>query len=212
MKRNTNNKSDQSKTSAHLYGVLLYKKKDIIAIQEKLGININTLKQIEHGPDGKTLADSYELLLELVGDLISIQENLNIDGNPILAVGYNIVVNQNIRGSSDLSLSKLFNLLLYLKEDINSIQEKLDIVGYTNQEIAEEANKNARMYLQKFEKFHGPLEDVPSVILQKFCKMGVKKIWFTGEGLPLFPNISPHQLHEVFVKKSANIAKKITNA
>ena len=38
---NTNNKSDQSETFAQLYEVLLYKKKDIIAIQEKLGINGN---------------------------------------------------------------------------------------------------------------------------------------------------------------------------
>jgi hypothetical protein len=35
---NTNNKSDQSETLPQLYEVLLYKKKDIIAIQEKLGI------------------------------------------------------------------------------------------------------------------------------------------------------------------------------
>ncbi|CAJ0839332.1 5136_t:CDS:2 [Entrophospora sp. SA101] len=86
-----------------------------------------------------------------------------------------------------------------------AIQEELGIVGYTNQEMVDEADKNARAYLQKFEKFHGPLEDVPSVILQKFCKMGLKKIWFTGEGLPLFPNASPQQLHEVFVKKTASV-------
>ena len=98
MVSSTNNKSNQSETFAPLYGVLLYKKKDIIAIQEKLGINSNTLKQIEHEPDGKTLADSYELLLHLVGDLIPIQENLDIDGNPILAVEYNNVANQNNRG------------------------------------------------------------------------------------------------------------------
>jgi len=140
---NTNNKSDQSETFAHLYEVFLYKKKDIIAIQEKLSINSNTSKQIEHGPDGKTLADSYKLLLHLVGDLILIQKNLDIDGNPILAVEYNNVANQNNRDSSNLSLSKLFNLLLYLEEDINTIQEELGIVGYTNQEMAEEADKNA---------------------------------------------------------------------
>ena len=87
----TNNKSNQSETFAPLYEVLLYKKKDIIAIQEKLGINSNTLKQLEHEPDGKTLADSYKLLLHLVEDLIPIQENLEIDGNPILAVEYNNV-------------------------------------------------------------------------------------------------------------------------
>ncbi|CAG8627677.1 7912_t:CDS:1, partial [Paraglomus occultum] len=153
---NTNNKTDQS---AHLYEVLLYKRKDIIAIQEKLGINSNTLKQIKHESDGKTLADSYKLLLHLVGDLILIQKNLNIDGNHILAVEYNNVANQNNKDSSNLSLSKLFNLLLYLEEDINTIQEELGIVGYTNQEMAEEADKNARVYLRKFEKFYGPLED-----------------------------------------------------
>ncbi|CAH1769550.1 9775_t:CDS:1, partial [Entrophospora sp. SA101] len=209
---NTNNKSDQSETLAHLYGVLLYKRKDIIAIQEKLGISwkasmaiSNALEQIEHEPDGITLADSYKLLLHLVGDLIPIQKNLDIDGNPILAVEYNNMANQNNRGSSDLSLSKLFNLLLYLEEDINTIQEELGIVGYTNQEIAEGADKNVRVYLRKFEKFHSPLEDVPSVLIQKFIDSGVKKFWFTGEGLQLFPNISPQQLHEIFVKKLANI-------
>ncbi|CAG8562396.1 10994_t:CDS:2 [Ambispora gerdemannii] len=168
-------------------------KKDITAIQKKLGINSNTLKQIEHKPDGKTLADSYKLLLYLVGDLILIQKNLDIDGNPILAVKYNNMANQNNRDSSNLSLSKLFNLLLYLEEDINTIQEELDIVDYTNEEIAEEADKNVKVYLQKFEKFHDPLED----------NLG-KKFWFTGEGIPLFPNVSPQQLHEIFVKKSAS--------
>ncbi len=84
---------------AQLYGVFLYKKKDIIAIQEKLSIggvlegSGNTNQSAVHLPlaslaesmlEGKTLANSYELLLKLVGDLIPIQENLNIDGNPIL--------------------------------------------------------------------------------------------------------------------------------
>ncbi|RHZ56137.1 hypothetical protein Glove_406g17 [Diversispora epigaea] len=195
-------KSDQIETFAPLYGVLLYKKKDIITIQEKLGISSNTLKQIEHEPDGKTLADSYKLLLHLVGDLIPIQESLDIDGNPILAVEYNNVANQNNRSSPDL-----FNLLLCLEEDIVTIQEELGIVSYTNQEMAEEADKNARVYLQKFEKFHGPLEDDPGVLMKKFVDRGVKKFWFTGEGLPLFPNVFLQQLHEVFVKKSANIGQ-----
>ncbi|CAH1769570.1 5910_t:CDS:1, partial [Entrophospora sp. SA101] len=129
---NTNNKSNQSETFVHLYGVLLYRRKDIIAIQEILGIswkasmtNSNALEQIEPEPDGETLADSYKLLLHLVGDLIPIQKNLDIDGNPILAMEFNNMANQNSRGSSDLSLSKLFNLLLYLEEDINTIQEEL---------------------------------------------------------------------------------------
>nr|CAG8592369.1 14328_t:CDS:1 [Entrophospora candida] len=158
----------------------------------------------KHEPEGKTLADSYKLLLHLAGDLIPIQKNLDIGGNPILAVEYNNVANQNNRGSSDLSLSKLFSLLLYLEEDINIIQEELGILGYTNQEIAGEADKNARVYLQRIEKLHGPLEDDLGILIKKFADMGVKKFWFTGEGLPLFPNVSPEQLHEVFVKKSAS--------
>ena len=204
MTSNTNNKTDPNEKFPQLYEVFLYKRKDITAIQKKLGINSNTLKQIEHEPDGKTLADSYKLLLYLVGDLILIQKNLDIDGNPILTVEYNNVANQNNRNSSNLSLSKLFNLLLYLEEDINTIQEELGIVGYTNEEIAEEADKNARVYLQRFEKFHGPLEDDLGVLIKKFADIGVKKFWFTGEGLPLFPNVSPQQLHEIFVKKSAS--------
>ncbi|RIA86460.1 hypothetical protein C1645_829224 [Glomus cerebriforme] len=107
----------------------------------------------------KTLADSYKLLLELVGDLIPIQEKLNIDGNPVLEVEY-----QSNEASTDISLGEIFNLLMYLEEDIIAIQEKLNIVGYTNQGMAEEADKNARAYLQKFEEYHGPLEDVPTRI------------------------------------------------
>ncbi|CAJ0649513.1 4313_t:CDS:2 [Entrophospora sp. SA101] len=227
---NTNNRFDQSETLAQVYEVFLYKKKDIIAIQEKLSINGNAnnatthQSKTKHEPEGKTLVDSYKLLLHLVGGggLIPIQKNLDIDGNPILAVEwYNNgqspeslthLANQSNKASTDLPLSKLYNLLLYLEEDIMAIQEELGIVGYTNQEMVDEADKNARAYLQKFEKFHGPLEDVPSVILQKFSKMGLKKMWFTGEGLPLFPNVSPQQLHEVFVKKSASTHNSFTGA
>ncbi len=68
-----------------------------------------------------------------------------------------------------------------------------------------EADKNARVYLQRFEKFHSPLEDDLGVLIKKFADIGVKKFWFTGEGLPLFPNVSLQQLHEIFVKKLANI-------
>jgi hypothetical protein len=190
--------NNNPKTLAQLYGLFLYKKKDIIAIQEKLGIGGNA-NQLAVPPDsklmGKTLADSYELLLELVGDLIPIQENLNIDGNPVLEVEY-----QSNEASTDISLGEIFNLLMYLEKDIIAIQEELHIVGYTNQEMAEEADKKTRSYLQKFEEFHGPLEDVPSVLMQKFIDRGVKMFYFTGEGLPLFPKVSPQQLHEIFVK------------
>ncbi|GBC08830.1 hypothetical protein RclHR1_08410003 [Rhizophagus clarus] len=147
----------------------------------------------------KILADSYELLLELVGDLIPIQKNLNIDGNPVLEVEY-----QSNKASTDISLEEIFNLLMYLEEDIIAIQEELNIVGYTNQEIAEEADKNARVYLQKFEEFHDPLEDVPSVLIQKFIDRGVKMFYFTGKGLPLFPKVTSQQLHEIFIKNPSS--------
>jgi hypothetical protein len=139
-------------------------------------------------------------LLELVGDLIPIQENLNIDGNHVLEVEY-----QSNEASTDISFGKIFNLLMYLEDDIIAIQEELGIVGYSNQERAEEADKTAREYLRKFEDFHGPLEDGLDVILPKYCEIGVKKIWFTGEGLLLFPKVSPQQLHEVFVKNSTGM-------
>jgi hypothetical protein len=193
--------ANNPETLAQLYGLFLYRKKDIIDIQEKLGIggNINPLVV---PPDSKlmrkTLADSYELLLELVGDLIPIQENLNIDGNPVLEVEY-----QSNEASTDISLGEIFNLLMYLEEDIIAIQEELGIVGYSNQERAEEADKTAREYLRKFEEFHGPLEDVPSVLIQKFIDKGVKMFYFTGEGLPLFPKVTSQQLHKIFVKNSA---------
>ena len=146
----------------------------------------------------KTLANSYKLLLELVGDLIPIQENLSINSNPILEESL-----QSNKASTDNSYGEIFNLLLYLEEYIIAIQDELSIIGYTNQERAEEVNKNIRAYLQKLEEFYGPLEDDPVVVLEKYGEMGIKKIRFTGEGLPLFPNLTPQQLHEIFVKNSA---------
>ena len=83
--------ANNPKILAQLYGLFLYKKKDIIAIQEKLGIgkNANQLAVSSNSElMGKTLADLYELLLKLVGDLILIQENLNINGNSVLEVEY----------------------------------------------------------------------------------------------------------------------------
>ncbi|CAG8473698.1 3081_t:CDS:1, partial [Cetraspora pellucida] len=49
------------------------------------------------------------------------------------------------KASSD-KLIRLFDLLLCLEDDIVRIQEELGIVSYTNQEMAEEANKNMRVY------------------------------------------------------------------
>ncbi|GBB95845.1 hypothetical protein RclHR1_26250003 [Rhizophagus clarus] len=148
-------------TLAQFYGVLLYKKKNIVAIQERqaerklsilplvtIGGNANKLVvPLDSELMGKTLADLYELLLEL---------------------------------------------------------DELDIIGYSNQARAEEVNENVRAQLRKFKEFHSPLEDDPDVILLKYGEMGVKKIMFTGEGLPLFPKVSPQQLHEIFVKNPAN--------
>ncbi|CAG8438361.1 14007_t:CDS:1 [Ambispora leptoticha] len=169
MTSNTNNKTDPNEKFPQLYEVFLYKKKDIIAIQKKLGINSNTLKQIEHEPDGKTLADSYELLLELVGNLILIQGKLGIDINPILEAEL-----RKDKASSDKSI-RLFDLLLCLEDNIVTIQKKISIIGYTNQEMAEEADKNARVYLRKFKKFHSSLEDDLDVLIKKFADIGVKK-------------------------------------
>ena len=192
--------TNDPKTLNQLYEVLLYKKKDIIAIQKKLGIsgNANQMANIE-ARRRKTLADSYELLLNLVEDIIPIRDDLSIDGNPILEE-----VLQSNKASTDISYREIYNLLLYLEEDIITIQDELGIIGYSNQERAEEVDEKARAYLQKFEEFHGPLEDDPIVILQKYGEMGVNKIRFTGEGHPLFPNLSPQQLHEIFVKNSTN--------
>ncbi|KAG9301858.1 hypothetical protein G9A89_004537 [Geosiphon pyriformis] len=153
---------------------------------------------VSESKKAKKHADSYELLLELVGDLIPIQGKLGIDINPVLEAEL-----RRDKVSSDKPI-RLFDLLLCLEDDIATIQEKIGIVGYTNQEMAEEANKHARVYLRKFEKFHGPLEDDPGMLIKKFVDRGVKKFWFTGEGLPLFPNVTLQQLHEIFVKKSTS--------
>ncbi|GBC14876.1 uncharacterized protein OCT59_017148 [Rhizophagus irregularis] len=186
MVNNNTNKSPMKESLDQLYEVFLYKKKDIIAIQKKLGININANQEaMRQSKEEITLADSYELLLDLVGDMLPIQEELNIEGNPILEVEL-----KSYKASTDISYREIYNLLLYLEEDIITIQDELGIIGYSNQERAEEVNEKARAYLQKFEKFHGPLEDVPIVILQKYGKMEVNKIRFTGEGHPLFPNLS----------------------
>ena len=57
--------------------------------------------------------------------------------------------------------------------------------------MAEEADKIAREYLRKFEKFHDPLKDIPSMLIQKFINKEVKIFNFTEEELPLFLKVSP---------------------
>jgi hypothetical protein len=77
--------NNNSETLAQFYVVLLYKKKNIVAIQERQAESKLDMLPLERPsnanklvvpPDsklmGKTLADSYELLLELVKDLIPI--------------------------------------------------------------------------------------------------------------------------------------------
>ncbi|CAG8625079.1 9233_t:CDS:1, partial [Paraglomus brasilianum] len=188
MTSNTNNNTDPNEEFPQLYEELLYKKKDITAIQKKLGINSNINQMtVPESKKAKKLADLYELLLELARGLIPIQEKLGIDINSVLEAEL-----RRNKTSSDKPI-RLFDLLLCLEDDIVTIQEKIGIVGYSNQERAEEADENARAYLRMFEEFHGPLEDVPSVLIEKFIDKGVKKFWFTGEGLPLFPNVSPQQ-------------------
>ena len=193
--------NNNPETFAQFYELLFYKKKDIVAIQKRVLEGPGNANELVVPPDSelmeKTLADSYELLLELVGDLIPIQEKLGIDVNPVLEVEL-----RRDKASSDKPI-RLFDLLLSLEDDIVVIQDKLGIIGYTNQARAEEVDENVRAQLRKLKEFYGPLEDDPGVILPKYSEMGVKKIRFTGEGLPLFPNLTPQQLHEIFVKNSA---------
>ena len=81
MTSNTNNNSNQVDDELYeelLYELLLYKKKDIIAIQEKLGItplepiNDNTNKTALNESKGKILIDSFQLFFNLVKELVQI--------------------------------------------------------------------------------------------------------------------------------------------
>ncbi len=164
MTRNTNNNSDQVNAQLYddlheelLHELLLYKKKDIVAIQEKLGmavserpsINDNTNQTtLNQSKKGKTLEDSFGLLFDLVKELKPIQEKIDICGHPILTI-----LHQNMQDLMDVTfgempLGEIYHLLLYLERDISTIQDLLDIDGYTNREICEiEADKNAIGYL-----------------------------------------------------------------
>ena len=116
MTSNTNNKTDPNEKFPQLYEVFLYKKKDITAIQKKLGINSNINQTaVSESKKAKKLADSYELLLELVRDLIPIQGKLGIDINPVLEAEL-----RRDKASSDKPI-RLFNLLLCLEDDIATI-------------------------------------------------------------------------------------------
>ena len=158
MTSNTNISSDKSE--AQLYEVLLYKKKDIIAIQKKLGMlpdrrkgPIENIYQtvLNQSKKGKTLEDSFGLLFDLVGELIDVRGDLDVVGHPILTTLYENMQDFDEVTFGKTSLGTLYHLLLYLEEDISVIQDHLGIVGHYDQEISglEEANKNARAYLQQ---------------------------------------------------------------
>jgi hypothetical protein len=84
MTSNTNISSDQvddKLLEEFLYELLLYKKKDIIAIQKKLSIDSNWRKELienrnqialNQSKKEKTLEDSFGLLFDLVKKLINI--------------------------------------------------------------------------------------------------------------------------------------------
>ncbi|GES92788.1 hypothetical protein GLOIN_2v1766726 [Rhizophagus clarus] len=116
MSRNTNNNSDQVNADLYdeqyeelLYELLLYKKKDIIAIQEKLGMvplepindNINQTA-LDQSKKGKTLEDSFRLLFDLVGELKPIQEKIDICGHPILTI-----LHQNMQDLMDVTFGEM---------------------------------------------------------------------------------------------------------
>ena len=164
MIRNTNNNSDQVDDKLHeelLYEVLLYKKKDIIAIQKKLGmysdqgkgpIESRNQTALNQSKKGKTLEDSFGLLFDLVGELIDIREDLDVTCQPILTILYENIQDLEEGTFRKMPLGTLYHLLLYLEEKISVIQNNLGIVSHSDQEISglEEANKNARAYLQNF--------------------------------------------------------------
>src|SRR4051812_13509922 len=159
MTSNANISSDKSE--AQLYEVLLYKKKNIIAIQKKLGIFPNPGKgpiesrnqtALNQNKKGKTLEDSFGLLFDLVRELIDIREDLDVNCHSVLTILYNNLHDLEGETYGKRSLETLYHLLLYLEEDISMIQNILGIIGHSDQEISglEEANKNARAYLQNF--------------------------------------------------------------
>src|SRR5919205_1367678 len=171
MTSNTNNNSDQVDDKLYeelLYELLLYKKKDIIAIQEKLGmtavskdtppINDNTNQTALNESKGKILKDSFRLFFDLVEELVQIvqiMEGSDAHILPILSILHRNkqdLVEVTCEGES-MTLGEIYHLLLYLEWDISLIHGDLGIVGYTNSEISGlEADKNARAYLQKFRR------------------------------------------------------------
>src|SRR3954469_693130 len=118
MTSNTNISSDKSE--AQLYEVLLYKKKDIIAIQKKLSMFPDSKKgpiesrnqtALNQNKNEKTLEDSFGLLFDLVGELIDIREDLNVNCHPVLTILYNNIHDLEGETYGKRSLGTLYHLL-----------------------------------------------------------------------------------------------------
>ena len=170
MTSNTNNEFVQSEILENqLYEVLLYKKMDVLAIQErlaerypeesrKLGINDNAnqtaLNQSKKAETlDYTLDYTSKLLFDLVEKIISIEEDFETGGHPTLNTLHRYRKDLIDISLGEFSLGEKYHLLLYLKEDISIIQHYLGIVGYTNEEtIKEKAEKDVRAYIQKFRR------------------------------------------------------------
>ena len=145
MTSNTNINSDKSEAvpegPAQLYEVLLYKKKDIIAIQKKLGMDPDRRKgpienrnqtALNQSKKGKTLEDSFGLLFNLIGELIDIRGDLDVACHPVLTILYNNMHDLEGETYGKRSLGTLYHLLLYLEVDISVIQNDLGIVNHSD--------------------------------------------------------------------------------
>ncbi|PKC54783.1 hypothetical protein RhiirA1_505440, partial [Rhizophagus irregularis] len=167
MTSNTNNKFVQSEILENqLYEVLLYKKMEVLTIQELIAERKRSMAIVPKGPPSindntnqtalnqtkkaETLDYSLDytskLLFDLVEKIISIEEDLDeTGGHPTLNT-----LHRHRKDLMDVSLGEFalrekYHLLLYLEEDISMIQAYLGIVGYTNEEtIKEDAEKDVR--------------------------------------------------------------------
>ena len=155
MTSNTNDKLVQSEILENqLYEVLLYKKMEVLAIQEHLAERKFSIKDyanqttLNQSKTAETLDYTGRLLFDLVEMIISIEEHLEIGGHPTLNTLYRFREDLNDRSLGEFSLREKYHLLLYLEEDISMIQRYLGIVGYTDKEtIKEEAEKDMRAYI-----------------------------------------------------------------
>ena len=171
MTSDTNHKLVQSEILENqLYEVVLYKKMDILAIQERIAERKRDLKfyanpsinenanQTGLNQNKKVVAracfdNTSNLLLDLVEKIISIEEDLETGGHPMLIILHRYRKDLMDVSIGEFSLREKYHLLLYLEADISMIQAYLDIVGYTNEEtIKEDAEKDVRAYIQKFRR------------------------------------------------------------